>query len=49
MKMIVGCDQNNQIYIQFLKLDLAMNRDFHNKRQSLTVTHKQAGVDKLFD
>ena len=26
-----------------------MNRQFHNKRQSLTVIGKQAGVGKLFD
>ena len=26
-----------------------MNRQFHNKRQSLTVNNKQAGVGKLFD
>ena len=26
-----------------------MNRKFHNKRKSLTVTDKQAGVGKLFD
>ena len=26
-----------------------MNRQFHNKRQSLTVTDKQADVDKVFD
>ena len=26
-----------------------MNRQFHNKGQSLTITDKQAGVDKLFD
>ena len=26
-----------------------MDRQFHNKRQLLTVTNKQAGVDKLFD
>ena len=28
---------------------LAMNRQFYNKRQSLTVTCKQAGLGKLFD
>ena len=26
-----------------------MNRQFHNKRPSLMVTDKQAGVGKLFD
>ena len=26
-----------------------MNRQFHNKKQSLTVTDKQAGVGRLFD
>ena len=26
-----------------------MNRQFHNKQESLTVTDKQAGVGKLFD
>ena len=26
-----------------------MNRQFHNKRQPLTVTDKQAGVGKLFN
>ena len=26
-----------------------MNQQFHNKRQSLTVNNKQAGVGKLFD
>ena len=26
-----------------------MNQQFHDKRQSLTVTNKQAGVGKLFD
>ena len=26
-----------------------MNRQLHNKRQSFTVTDKQASVDKLFD
>ena len=29
--------------------DVAMNWQFHNKRSSLTVTDKQAGVGKLFD
>ena len=26
-----------------------MNRQFHNKRQSLTVIDKQTGMDRLFD
>ena len=26
-----------------------MNQQFHNKRQSLTATDKQAGVGRLFD
>ena len=40
----LGCNQ-----ITKFDCDVVMNRQFHNKRFSMTVTDKQAGVGKLFD
>ena len=46
----VGCNQITKFASNFSKPGgLAMNREFHDKRQSLTVTNKHAGVGKLFN
>ena len=46
----LGCNQITKFTSSFWNYGgVAMNRQFHNKRQSLTVTNKQAGVGKSLD
>ena len=50
MARIVGCNQITKFTLSFKNQGgVGMTRQFHNQRQSLTVTDKQASVGKLFD
>ena len=46
----LGCNQITKFISNFQDYrDVAMNRQFHDKRQSLTFTNKEVAVGKLFE